>query len=97
MSARKASPGRRLYRCKGGALLGVDCRAEEHWRGLAKCVGRPELAYDGDWAAAREASYKGPLGRLLAEIFAKDTVESWVSRLEAHGVPCRRVTRGIQA
>jgi crotonobetainyl-CoA:carnitine CoA-transferase CaiB-like acyl-CoA transferase len=93
----KASPGRRLYRCKGGGLLGVDCRTEEHWWGLAKCVGRPELAYAGDWAAASEAPVRGRLGRLLEEIFREDPAEVWVARLEAHGVPCRVVTRGRRA
>ena len=92
MTAPAASPGRRLYSCKDGALLGVDCRTEEHWRGLAKSVGRPEFAYGGDWAAASESPVRGRLGRLLEEIFAEDGIEVWVQRLEANGVPCRQVT-----
>ena len=90
---RRASPARRLYRCADGALLGVDCRNEVQWRALAKCLGRPELAYTGDWAAASTAPYNGRLGRLLQCLFREDSADVWVRRLESHGVPARVVTR----
>jgi len=74
-------------------MLAVDCRNEAHWRALAKCVGRPELAYDGDWAAASTAPYNGRLGRLLESLFREDAAETWLRRLEAHGVPTRIAAR----
>ena len=90
---RKASPARRLYRCADGALLAVDCRSEAHWRAVAKCVGRPELAYEGDWAAASTAPYNGRLGRLLQDLFREDPAEIWLQSLEAQGVPARIAAR----
>ena len=85
-----ASPARRRYRCAGGAYVRIACDSESHWRTLARCLGRPELAYPGGWDAARTASPRGRLGRLLESLFAEDPVDMWMRRLEAHGVPCAR-------
>ena len=85
----KASPARRLYRCADGALLAVACENEAQWKALAKCVGRPELAYAGDWEAANTATYNGRLGEVLEALFREDPAEVWVRRLEAQGVPAR--------
>jgi crotonobetainyl-CoA:carnitine CoA-transferase CaiB-like acyl-CoA transferase len=74
-------------------MLAVDCRSEAHWGALAKCVGRPELAYAGDWAAASTAPYNGRLGRLLQDLFREDPAETWLRRLEAQGVPARIAAR----
>ncbi len=83
-----ASPARRRYRCADGVMLRVGCENEAHWQALAKCVGRPELAYTGDWAAASAAAPRGRLGRLLESLFAEDPARVWVERLRAHDVPC---------
>ena len=85
-----ASPTRRRYRCRDGRLS-LACENEAHWRALAKCVGRPEIAYPGSWDAARTAPPRGGLGRLLEAIFAADPVELWLERLSAHGVPCEKM------
>ncbi len=82
-----SSPARRRYRCADGAHIAIVCESEAQWQALAKCLGRPELAYGGAWQAARGAPPRGHLGRLLEEIFAEDAAEVWVKRLEAHGVP----------
>jgi crotonobetainyl-CoA:carnitine CoA-transferase CaiB-like acyl-CoA transferase len=82
-----------MYRCADGAMLAVACENETHWKALAKCVGRPELAYTGDWAAASTAPYKGRLGRVLGSLFREDPAEVWLRRLEAHGVPARIAAR----
>ena len=74
-------------------MLAVDCRSEAHWRAVAKCVGRPELAYAGDWAAASTAPYKGRLGHVLESLFREDAAETWLRRFEAHGVPARIAAR----
>ena len=92
MSARTAldpaSPARRRYRCRDGGSVSLACESEAHWRALAKCLGRPELAYPGSWEAARNSAPRGRLGRLLEGIFAADPAEVWLQRLRSHGVPC---------
>jgi formyl-CoA transferase len=85
-----ASPARRRYRCRDGRLS-LACENEAQWRALAKCLGRPELAYRGFWEAALAAAPRGGLGRLLEAIFAADPVELWLERLRAHGVPCEKM------
>ena len=82
-----ASPARRRYRCRDGQLT-LACENEAQWRALAKCLGRPELAYTGAWDAARSSAPRGRLGRLLEGIFAADPVGVWLERLRAHDVPC---------
>jgi len=72
--------------------VSIACEDEAQWRALARCVGRPELAYAGDWEAARTAVPRGRLGRLLESLFAEDASEVWVRRLEGNGVPCGRLT-----
>ena len=85
-----ASPARRRYRCRDGRLS-LACEDEAQWRALAKCLGRPELAYPGSWDAARAAAPRGRLGRLLEAIFAADPLDLWLERLSAHGVPCDKM------
>ncbi|MCH7998947.1 MAG: CoA transferase [Chloroflexi bacterium] len=85
----RASPARRRYRCRDGRLS-LACENEAQWRALAKCLGRPEIAYPGSWDAARAAAPRGRLGRLLEGIFAADPVDLWLERLSSHGVPCAR-------
>ena len=81
------NPGNRSYRCADGRIrVAVETLAQ--WGALAKCLGRPELAYAGSWAAARKAAPRGALGRVLEGLFAEDAAEVWVRRLQAHGVPC---------
>jgi len=91
MTPGHASPARRRYRCAGSACLSIACENEAHWRALAKCLGRPELAYPGGWDAARTAPPRGRLGRLLESLFTQDAAEIWIRRLEARGVPCEPV------
>jgi crotonobetainyl-CoA:carnitine CoA-transferase CaiB-like acyl-CoA transferase len=82
-----------MYRTADGAMVAVACENESHWRALAKCVGRPELAYAGDWAAANAAPYNGRLGRVLETLFQEDAADVWLRRLQAHGVPARIAAR----
>lgn len=86
-SVLQASPGRRRYRCRDGHLS-LACENEGQWKALARCLGRPELAYPGSWHAAQASPSRGRLGRLLEGIFAADPADVWLRRLEGHGVPC---------
>ncbi len=85
--AQPASPVRRRYRCPDGYIR-LDLTSAEQWQALAKCLGRPELAYPGSWEVAASAPPRGRLGRLLEAIFAREPTEIWVRRLRSHGVPC---------
>ena len=85
----RASPAHRRYRCRDG-YISIAAENEGQWKALAKCLGRPELAYAGSWEAARAAAPRGRLGRLLEGIFAPDPVEVWLERLRSHGVPGER-------
>ncbi len=87
--AERASPARRRYRCRDGRLS-LACENEAQWKALARCLGRPELAYPGSWDAAQASPPRGRLGRLLEGIFAADPLDLWLERLSAHGVPCAR-------
>jgi crotonobetainyl-CoA:carnitine CoA-transferase CaiB-like acyl-CoA transferase len=79
-------PGRRRYACSEGAIE-IAVESAEQWHALAVCLGRPELAYEGSWQAARKSPADGPLAAVVASMFAEDTAERWQARLEAHGVP----------
>ena len=85
------SPARRRYRCRDGGSVSLACESEEQWKALAKCLGRPELAYAGSWEAALSSAPRGRLGRLLEGIFAADPAAVWLKRLEAQRVPCEKM------
>jgi crotonobetainyl-CoA:carnitine CoA-transferase CaiB-like acyl-CoA transferase len=80
-------PGERQYACSDGAIR-IAVESAEQWHSLAVCLGRPELAYEGSWEAARKSPADGPLAAVVASMFAEDMAERWQTRLEAHGVPC---------
>lgn len=77
------------YRCYPAAdgWLFLACTTEEHWRATAKAIGRPELAYPHSWPAAAGTDPRGGTADEIASMLAEDTVDSWVRRLSAHGVP----------
>ena len=79
--------GNRIYSCAQGAIT-IAVENAEQWHELAACLGRPELAYEGSWEAARRAPSDGPLAAVVAGMFAEDTAERWHERLVGHGVPC---------
>ena len=91
MRVTPASPANRRYRCADGTYVRFACEDEGQWKALAKCLGRPELAYPGSWQPAAAAPPRGRLARLLERHFAEDPAEVWLRRLEAHGVPARRI------
>jgi crotonobetainyl-CoA:carnitine CoA-transferase CaiB-like acyl-CoA transferase len=84
----RANPGNREYRCSSGKIR-IAVETEEQWHSLAVCLGRPELAYEGAWAAVRDSRPEGELARMLEELFAEEPASSWVKKLKAHRVPCR--------
>ncbi|HXG35793.1 MAG TPA: CoA transferase [Dehalococcoidia bacterium] len=87
MNAPAASPARRRYRCLAGQIS-LACENESQWRSLAKCLGRPELAYPGSWETVTSSPPRGLLARVLEAIFLEDSAAVWQERLLSHGVPC---------
>lgn len=68
--------------------LTVACPKEKFWQRLAGALERPDLAEDSRFAdfAARSVNAED-LSSILDEIFASETVETWVRRLTEAGVP----------
>lgn len=85
-----SSAAYRSYRCSDGFVF-IACSSAEHWRGLAKSIGRPELAYPGAWPSAAHTEPRGGIAHAVGEMLAEDTVERWLKRLGSHGVPCAPV------
>jgi len=80
----------RSYPCADGFIF-IACVREEHWRGLARSIGRPELAYPGSWPAAARSEPRGGVAGVIGGMVADDSVENWLQRLAFHGVPCAPV------
>ncbi len=84
------TPASRSYACSEGEIQ-IDVLNAEQWQGLAACLGRPELAYDGAWHAVSVAPADGPIAPVVGEWFRADAASTWKQRLDARGVPCRIV------
>ena len=62
------------------------------WQGVCRAVERPQWADDERYAdSSRRAANRATLIPMLAEVFATRTVDDWVTRLSAEGVPCTSV------
>jgi crotonobetainyl-CoA:carnitine CoA-transferase CaiB-like acyl-CoA transferase len=76
------------FRAADGWLV-IACPKESLWRRLCVAIGRPDLAEDPRFAAfASRNEHRDALVRELHTVLATDTVASWITRLEAAGVPC---------
>lgn len=81
------SAAHRGYHCADGWLF-IACTSEDHWRAMARAVGRPEFAYPNSWPAVIETDAGGGMAAEIESMLAEDTVHSWMSRLTSHEVPC---------
>ncbi len=72
--------------------LVLACPKETLWRGLCAVLDEPELADDPRFSdlGSRDAN-RDVLLPILQERFAERTVDEWIERLTAHGVPCAPV------
>lgn len=65
---------------------------ERMWQGVCTAIDRPQWADDERFATARKrAANRTVLIPMLREVFATRTVDDWVERLTAEGVPCTPV------
>lgn len=62
------------------------------WQGVCRAIERPQWAGDERFAdSSRRAANRATLIPMLAKVFATRTVDDWVGRLSAEGVPCTSV------
>jgi crotonobetainyl-CoA:carnitine CoA-transferase CaiB-like acyl-CoA transferase len=80
-----------VFRAADGYLtLGVANNSL--WKQCCAALGRPELADDPRFATeARRVENRAALVPILDDIFAGATVDEWLKRLEAAGVPAGRI------
>ncbi len=70
----------------------VAAFTQRMWQGVCRAIERIEWADDPRFATANQrAANRTTLIPMLAEVFATRTVEEWVKRLSAEGVPCTSV------
>ncbi|GAB3854751.1 CoA transferase [Nocardioides maradonensis] len=78
-------------RAKDGHLA-VCCGNDGQFARLASAVGHPELADDPRFATNSDrVAHRAALVRLLEDVLAADTVDTWVERLAGTGLPVGRV------
>ena len=80
-----------VFRAADGYLtLGVANNSL--WKQCCAALGRPELADDPRFATeARRVENRAALVPILDDVFAGATVDEWLKRLEAAGVPAGRI------
>ena len=62
------------------------------WEGVCRAIERPQWAADERFAdSSKRGANRTTLIPMLAEVFATRTVDDWVTRLSAEGVPCTSV------
>jgi crotonobetainyl-CoA:carnitine CoA-transferase CaiB-like acyl-CoA transferase len=78
----------RLYDTAEGWIQ-IAAVKDEHWQGLCRALGVPDLAADGRFAdAGARAEHRVQLESLLAPRFRQHTAVVWARMLRDHGVPC---------
>jgi crotonobetainyl-CoA:carnitine CoA-transferase CaiB-like acyl-CoA transferase len=70
----------------------VAAFTQRMWQGVCSAINKPEWAADERFSSPdRRAANRATLIPMLAEVFATCTVDEWVTRLSAQGVPCTSV------
>lgn len=70
----------------------VAAFTQRMWEGVCRAIKKSEWAADERFCSSdRRAANRAILIPMLAEVFATGTVEEWVVRLSAEGVPCTSV------
>jgi crotonobetainyl-CoA:carnitine CoA-transferase CaiB-like acyl-CoA transferase len=69
--------------------IAVAVGSERQWRRLCAAIDRPDLATDRRFATNGDrVDHRDVLVPLLAAVFASDTTDAWLARLESADVPC---------
>ena len=69
----------------------VAAFTERMWQGVCRAIGRPEWMNDERFRGTARRANRETLIPMLEEVFAKRTVDEWIERLSAEGVPCSPV------
>jgi crotonobetainyl-CoA:carnitine CoA-transferase CaiB-like acyl-CoA transferase len=70
----------------------VAAFTQRMWQGVCNAIERPEWVADERFCSSdQRAANRAILIPMLAAVFATATVEEWVTRLSAQGVPCTSV------
>ncbi len=82
----------RLYRTGDGWLF-LGCTGEFSWPVLCRSLSREDLVHDPSFESCdgrRDNAQE--LAQILEKVFASNTAQHWLDRLEEAGVPCARVS-----
>jgi crotonobetainyl-CoA:carnitine CoA-transferase CaiB-like acyl-CoA transferase len=72
----------------------VAVGSEKLWRAFGPAIGHSELVEHPSYATnSLRVNYRDELEHFLAEIFRGDTLENWLTRLRAAGVPASPIRR----
>ena len=78
----------RIYETTNGWFC-IAAHEDEHWHLLCEGLELPELASDPRFGSAElRGRHRRELSELLEPVFAKESNEHWIARLDALGVPC---------
>jgi crotonobetainyl-CoA:carnitine CoA-transferase CaiB-like acyl-CoA transferase len=70
----------------------VAAFTQRMWQGVCRAIEKPEWETDERFCSANlRATNRATLIPMLAEVFVTGTVDEWVTRLSAQGVPCTSV------
>jgi crotonobetainyl-CoA:carnitine CoA-transferase CaiB-like acyl-CoA transferase len=70
----------------------VAAFTQRMWQGVCQAIEKPEWVADERFCSSdRRAANRAILIPMLAEVFVTATVDEWVTRLSAQGVPCTSV------
>jgi formyl-CoA transferase len=87
-SAHRLSAPYQAFRA-GDGFLTIAALTPSHWERLCNVLDRPELVTDSRYATnADRLAHIEALRRELERVLATDTVDTWVARLLAEGIPC---------
>jgi crotonobetainyl-CoA:carnitine CoA-transferase CaiB-like acyl-CoA transferase len=74
--------------------IAIAVGSEKLWRAFGPAIGRPELVDHRDYATNDlRVKNRDRLEPLLAELFGGDTMQDWLNRLRAAGIPCSPIRR----
>ena len=87
-SSHRLSAPYQAFRASDGFLT-IAALTPTHWERLCNVLDRPQFVNDTRFATnADRLANIDPLNREIERALAGDTVESWVARLLAEGIPC---------
>ena len=83
----------RVFATKDAAIA-IAVGSEKLWRAFGPAIGRPELVDHRDYATNDlRVKNRDRLEPILAELFCRDTMQNWLTKLRAAGIPSSPIRR----